>query len=208
MLLVAKDQIRMATMEEEAAADTIAKDLALTADKKYYQDMTGEGKQTPAPRRKQKESVMPRVPQVPTMPLLGDMLEAVKALEMEEREDPEEEFQGDELGELAPRTPPLYDDEEDRLAREQIMTRGTQELARAFGFGAAASRPVEQSPVEKKPVERRPLALMDHSESDLGISAQKRSLLDDVPNSMGSPGRSQLEGGPPAASISTETENV
>ena len=33
MLLVAKDQIRMATMEEAAASDTIAKDLALTADK-------------------------------------------------------------------------------------------------------------------------------------------------------------------------------
>ena len=81
---------------------------------------------------------MLRVPQVPAMPLLGDMPEAVKALEMKEREDPEEEFQGDELGELAPRKPPLYDDEEDRLAREQIMTRGTQELARAFGFGAAA----------------------------------------------------------------------
>ena len=50
---------------------------------------------------------MPRVPQVPAMPLLEDTPEAVKALEMEEREDPEEEFQGDELGELAPRTPPL-----------------------------------------------------------------------------------------------------
>ena len=101
---------------------------------------------------------MLRVPQVPAMPLLEDMPEeAVKALDMKEREDPEEEFQGDELGELAPRTPPLYDDEEDRLAWEQIMTRGTQELARAFGFGAAASRPVvEQGPVEKKPVERKP----------------------------------------------------
>ena len=90
VLLVAKDQIRMATMEEAAAADTIAKDLALTADKKYYQDMPEDGKQTPAPRRKQKESVMTRVPQVPAMPLLEDMPEAVKALEIKEREDPEE----------------------------------------------------------------------------------------------------------------------
>ena len=43
MLLVPKDQIRMATMEEASAPDTIAKDLALTADKKCYQDMTGLG---------------------------------------------------------------------------------------------------------------------------------------------------------------------
>ena len=70
------------------------------------------------------------------------------------------------------------------MAREQIMTRETQELARAFGFRAAVSRPVEQSPFEKKPVERKLLALMDHSESDLGISAQKRSSLDDVPRSI------------------------
>ena len=56
MLLVAKDQIRMATMEEAAASDTIAKDMALTADKKYYQDMTGEA--TPPPRRRQKENVV------------------------------------------------------------------------------------------------------------------------------------------------------
>ena len=65
VLLVAKDQIRMATMEEAAASDTIANDMALTADKKYYQDMAGEA--TPPPRRRQKENV---VPQVPAMPLL------------------------------------------------------------------------------------------------------------------------------------------
>ena len=46
---VAKDQIRMATMEEAEASDTVAKDLALTADRKYYQDMTGAT--NPAPRR-------------------------------------------------------------------------------------------------------------------------------------------------------------
>ncbi len=125
---------------------------------------------------------MLRVPQVPAMPLLDDMPEAVKALEMKEREDPEEEFHGDELGELAPRT------HLSTMMRRigwlgSIMTRETQELARAFGFGAAVSRPVEQSPAEKKPVERKLLALMDHSQSDLGISAQKRSLLDDVPSS-------------------------
>ena len=110
------------------------------------------------------------------MPLLRDMPEAVRALEIKEREIPEEEPQEEEdNGELAPRTPPYDVDEEDRLAREQIQARGTQELARDFGFGAAASRPVERRPVEKKPVERRPLALMDHSESDLGISAQRHS---------------------------------
>ena len=174
VLLVAKDQIRMATMEEAAASDTIAKDLALTADKKYYQDMTGEPTPPPPPpRRRQKENV---VPQVPAMPLLRDMPEAVRALEIKEREIPEEEPQEEEdLGELAPRTPPHDVDEEDRLAREQIQARGTQELARAFGFGAAASRPVEQ----------KPMALMDYSESSLGqLSAQKRSMLDDVPNSI------------------------
>ena len=178
MLLVAKDQIRMATMEEAAASDTIAKDMALTADQKYYQDMTGEA--IPPPRRRQKENV---VPQVPAMPLLRDMPEAVRALEIKEREIPEEEPQEEEeedIGELAPRTPPYDVDEEDRLAREQIQARGTQELARAFGFGAAASRPVEQ-----KPVEQKPMGLMDYSESSLGqLSAQKRSLLDDVPNSI------------------------
>ena len=104
------------------------------------------------------------------------MPEAVRALEIKEREIPEEEPQEEEdLGELAPRTPPYDADEEDRLAREQIQARGTQELARAFGFGAAASRPVEQ----------KPMALMDYSESSLGqLSAQKRSMLDDVPNSI------------------------
>ena len=49
VLLVAKDQIRMATMEEAAASDTIAKDMALTADKKHYQDMTGEPTPPPPP---------------------------------------------------------------------------------------------------------------------------------------------------------------
>ena len=89
VLLVAKDQIRMATMEEAAASDTIAKDLALTADKKYYQDMTGEPTPPPPPpRRRQKENV---VPQVPAMPLLRDMPEAGRALEIKEREIPEEE---------------------------------------------------------------------------------------------------------------------
>ena len=174
MLLVAKDQIRMASMEEATASDTIAKDLALTADKKYYQDMTGEPTPPPPPpRRRQKENV---VPQLPAMPLLRDMPEAVRALEIKEREIPEEEPQEEEdIGELAPRTPPYDVDEEDRLAREQIQARGTQELARAFGFGAAASRPVEQ----------KPMALMDYSESSLGqLSAQKRSMLDDVPNSI------------------------
>ena len=145
MLLVAKDQIRMATMEEAAASDTIAMDLALTADKKYYQDMTGEATACPPPpRRRQKENV---VPQVPAMPLLRDMPEAVRALEIKEREIPEEEHQEEEdVGELAPRTPPYDVDAEDRLAREQIQARGTQELPRALRFGAAASTPVEQTP--------------------------------------------------------------
>ena len=143
--VVAKDQIRMATMEEAAASDTIAKDLALTADKKYYEDMTGEPTPPPPPpRRRRKENV---VPQVPAMPLLRDMPEAVRALEIKEREIPEEEPQEEEdIGELAPRMLPYDDDEEDRLALGQIQARGTQELARAFGFGAAASRPVEQKP--------------------------------------------------------------
>ena len=163
VLLVAKDQIRLATVEEAAAADTIAKDLALTADKKYYQDMTGEPTPPPPPpRRRQKENV---VPQVPAMPLLRDMPEAVRALEIKEREIPEEEPQEEEeedIGELAPRTPPYDVDEEDRLAREQIQARGTQELARAFDFGEAASKPVEQ----------KPLALMDYSESSLGVGPE------------------------------------
>ena len=93
------------------------------------------------------------------MPLLRNMPEAVKAPEIKEREIPEEEPQEEEdIGELAPRTPPYDVDEEDQLAREQIQARGTQELARAFGFGAAASRPVEQ----------KPMALMDYSDGSLG----------------------------------------
>ena len=113
----------------------------------------------PAPAAPAEETEENVVPQVPAMPLLRDMPEAVRALEIKEREIPEEEPQEEEdIGELAPRTPPYDVDEEDRSAREQIQARGTQELARAFGFGAAASRPVEQ----------KPIALMDYSESSLG----------------------------------------
>ncbi len=68
MLLAAKDQIRLATMEEAAASDKIAKDMALTADQKYYQDMTGA--EPPQSRRDD-------VPQAPILPALrgGETLE-------------------------------------------------------------------------------------------------------------------------------------
>ncbi len=62
------------------------------------------------------------------------------------------------------------------MARNQVLARGTQELAPVFGFGhSAAPRPAEQ----------KPLALTDYSESSREqLSAQRPSLLDDVPNSI------------------------
>ncbi len=85
MLLVAEDQIRMATMEESAASDTITKDMALTADQKHSQDMTG----VETPKRRQME-----VPQMPDLPALRKMPEAVRALETTE-EDPQEQVRAE-----------------------------------------------------------------------------------------------------------------
>ncbi len=73
MLLVAGDQIRLATMEEAGAAETIAKDMAISADQTHYQDMTGA---EPAPKRPQKP------PQRPMLTALRDMPEAVNALQL------------------------------------------------------------------------------------------------------------------------------
>ena len=73
VLLVAKDQIRLATVEEAAAADTIAKDMAMTADQKFYRDVSGAS----APERREE------VPQVPTLtPALQDLPVAVRALQV------------------------------------------------------------------------------------------------------------------------------
>ena len=130
VLLVAKDQIRLATMEEAAASDTIAKDMALTTDQKYYQDMTG----AEAPKRRQKTEV----PQVLIMPLLRDMPEAVRALEYSAaKEIPEDEVipeERDEWDELLESAKVIKD--EDQLARDQILARGTGALADALGFGS------------------------------------------------------------------------
>jgi hypothetical protein len=41
VLLVSNEQIRLATMEEAGAADTVAMDLVISADQKHCQDVTG-----------------------------------------------------------------------------------------------------------------------------------------------------------------------
>jgi hypothetical protein len=83
VLLVSKDQIRLATMEEAAASDKIAKDMALTADQKFFQDVSA-GVIPPKRRRHDEEA--------PTlMPALRDMPEAVGALEPTVEEEQEQE---------------------------------------------------------------------------------------------------------------------
>ena len=65
VLLVAKDQIRLATMEEAAASDSIAKDMAMTdSGQRFYKDKTGT---SPSARRQDE------VPQGPVMPALGNL---------------------------------------------------------------------------------------------------------------------------------------
>ena len=83
--LVAKDQIRLATMEEAAAHDVIGKDMAMTADPKSYQDMTG----APAPTRRHEERHTP--PVAPVLPALQDMPRVVRALENVTNEDEQKE---------------------------------------------------------------------------------------------------------------------
>ena len=77
VLLVAKDQLRLATTEEAAAYELISKDMVLTADPKTYQDMTGA---TPPVRRAAAQP--PAAPVAPMVPL-QDLPRAVRALQDE-----------------------------------------------------------------------------------------------------------------------------
>ena len=71
VLLVAKDQLRLATAEEATAHEVIGKDMAMTADPKCYQDMTG----APPPARRQPAAA------APVLPPLQDLPRAVRALQ-------------------------------------------------------------------------------------------------------------------------------
>ena len=73
VLLVAKDQIGLATMEEAAASHSIARDMAMTdIGQRFYKEMTGAA----SPVRTQED-----VPQGPALPAPGSLPDGVHALQ-------------------------------------------------------------------------------------------------------------------------------
>ena len=79
VLMVAKDQLRLATTEEAAAHEVIGKDMAMTADPKCYQDMTG----APPPARRQPAAAAPVLPPLQNLPSANRALQDVLNAEQE-----------------------------------------------------------------------------------------------------------------------------
>jgi hypothetical protein len=83
--LVAKDQLRLATTEEAAAHEVIGKDMAMTADPKCYQDMTG----APPPARRQPAAAAPVLPPLQNLPSAVRVLQNVPNAEQEKEKEQE-----------------------------------------------------------------------------------------------------------------------
>ena len=85
VLLVAKDQLRLATTEEAAAHEVIGKDMAMTADPKCYRDMTG----APPPTRRQPVAAAPVLPPLQNLPSAVRVLQNVPNAEQEKEKEQE-----------------------------------------------------------------------------------------------------------------------
>ena len=79
VFMVAKDQLRLATTEEAAAHEVNGKDMAMTADPKCYQDMTG----APPPARRQPAAAAPVLPPLQNLPSANRALQDVLNAEQE-----------------------------------------------------------------------------------------------------------------------------